>query len=78
MVLGHVNGEDLSSEQVKNRASWVRISERRKEVEREPCLVAKARTGKEPLKVRRVDALKSSGVHRSRLVAKENRHGVRN
>ena len=46
-----------------------------KVVERVPYSFIKHRTGKEPLKVRWVDTLKTSGIHRSRLVAKEFRHG---
>ena len=43
--------------------------------ERVPHEVAKARMRKEPIKVRWVDTLKGSGIHRSRLVAKEFRRG---
>ena len=43
--------------------------------ERVPYEVAKARMRKEPNKVRWVDTLKGSGIHRSRLVAKEFRRG---
>ena len=43
--------------------------------ERVPCEVAKARMRREPIKVRWVDTLKGSGIHRSRLMAKEFRRG---
>ena len=36
-----------------------------------PFEVAEARMRKEPIKVRWVDTLKGSGIHRSRLVARE-------
>ena len=46
-----------------------------KVVERVPYPFVKHRTGKEPIKVGWVDTLTTSGIHRSRLVAKEFRHG---
>ena len=44
-------------------------------VERVPHSFITHRTGKEPIKVRWVDTLKTSGIHRSRLVAKEFHRG---
>ena len=44
-------------------------------VERVPYSFVKHNTGKEPIKVRWADTLKNSGIHRSRLVAKEFRRG---
>ena len=44
-------------------------------VERVPHTLISARTGKEPIEVTWVDSLKSSGIHRNRLVAKEFRRG---
>ena len=46
-----------------------------KVVERVPYSFIKHKTGKEPIKVRWVDTLKTSGIHRTRLVAKEFRRG---
>ena len=46
-----------------------------RDVERVIHLLFRARIGKEPIKVRWVDTLKSSGLQRSRLVGKEFRRG---
>ena len=44
-------------------------------VERVPNSFTKHRNGKEPIKVRLVDTLKNSGIHKSKLVTKEFRRG---
>ena len=55
----------------KSRRLEVEYLNKMKVVERVPYSFVKHRTGKELIKVRWVDTLKTSGAHRSRLVAKE-------
>ena len=55
----------------KARRLEVEYLNKMKVVERVPYSFIKHRTGKEPIKVRWVDTLKTSGIHRGRLVAKE-------
>ena len=59
----------------KARRLEVKCLNKMKVVARVPYSFVKHRTGKEPIKVRWVDTLKTSGIHRSRLVAKEYRRG---
>ena len=74
--LDHVNGGELSSTEVqKARRSDVEYLNKVKVVERVPYSFVKHRTGKEPIKVKWADTLKTNGIHRSRLVAKECRRG---
>ena len=68
----HVNGGELDAHEVrKARQLEVDYLNKMRIFERVQYKVAKARMRKEPIKVRWVDTLKGSGIHRSRLVAKE-------
>ena len=72
----HVNGGELDAHEVrKARQLEVDYLNKMRVFERVLFEVAKARMRKEPIKVRWVDTLKGSGIHRSRLVAKEFRRG---
>ena len=72
----HVNGGELSSTEVlKARRLDVEYLNKVKVVERVPYSFVKHRTGKEPIKVKWADTLKTNGIHGSRLVAKECRRG---
>ena len=72
----HVNGGELSAREVqKARRLEVVYLNKMKVVERVPYSFIKRRTGKEPIKVRWVDTLRNSGIHRSRLLAKDFRRG---
>ena len=66
----HLNGGELDAHEVrKARQLEVDYLNKIRVFERVPYEVAKARMRKEPIKVRWVDTLKGSGIHRSRLVA---------
>ena len=72
----HVNGGELSAGEVqKARQLEVEHLNKINVVKRVPCSFVKHRIGKEPIMVRWVDTLKNSGIHRSRLVAKEFHRG---
>ena len=72
----HVNGGELSAMEVwKARRLEVEYLNKMTVVERVPYSFIKHRTCKEPVKVRWVDTLKTSGIHSSRLVTKEFRRG---
>ena len=72
----HVNGGELSAVEVRRaRRLEVEYLNKMKVVERVPCSFIKHRTGKEHIKVTWVDTLKTSGIDRSNLLAKEFRRG---
>ena len=72
----HVNGGELSATEVqKARRLEVEYLDKMEVLERVPYSFIKHWTGKEPIKVRWPDTLKTSGILRSRLVAKEFRRG---
>ena len=71
-----VNGGDLKAREVQERGRLeVEYLNKMKVVERVPYSSVKHSTGKEPIKVKCVDTLTKSRIHRSRLVAKEFRRG---
>ena len=72
----HDKGGELDACEVpKARQLEVDYLNKMRVFERVPYEVAKAMMRREPIKVRWVDTLKGSGIHRSRLVAKEFRRG---
>ena len=72
----HVNGGELSSREVQKTCQLdLEYLKKMQVLNPKSCSPVKKRTAKEPIKVKCEYTLKSKGIHRSRLVAKEFRRG---